>query len=66
MDKRLTLTDQENKLYHPEAIIIASGASLRRLGVPSEEEFVGRGRLAVRDVRWRIFSRPGRRGRRRW
>ena len=43
LDKRLTLTDQENKTYHPEAIIIASGASLRKLGVPGEEEFVGRG-----------------------
>jgi thioredoxin reductase (NADPH) len=43
MDKRLTLTDQENKTYHPEAIIIASGASLRKLGVPREEEFIGRG-----------------------
>jgi len=43
LDKRLSLTDQENKTYHPEAIIVASGASLRRLGVPSEEEFLGRG-----------------------
>jgi thioredoxin reductase (NADPH) len=43
LDKRLTLTDQENKTYHPEAIIIASGASPRKLGVRGEEEFVGRG-----------------------
>jgi thioredoxin reductase (NADPH) len=43
LDKRLTLTDQENKTYHPEAVIIASGASLRKLGVPREEEFLGRG-----------------------
>jgi thioredoxin reductase (NADPH) len=43
LGKRLTLTDHENKTYHPEAIIIASGASLRKLGVPGEEEFVGRG-----------------------
>jgi thioredoxin reductase (NADPH) len=41
--KRLTLTDQNNKIYHPEAIIIASGASLRKLGVPREDEFHGRG-----------------------
>ena len=41
--KRLTLTDQNNKIYHPEAIIIASGASLRKLGVPREDEFLGRG-----------------------
>jgi thioredoxin reductase (NADPH) len=43
LDQRLTLTDQENKTYHPEAIIIASGASLRKLGLPREEEFLGRG-----------------------
>jgi thioredoxin reductase (NADPH) len=43
LDKRLTLTDQDNKNYHPEAIIIASGASLRKLGIPHEEEFLGRG-----------------------
>jgi thioredoxin reductase (NADPH) len=42
-DKRLTLTDLEGKTYHPEAIIIASGASLRKLSVPGEEEFIGRG-----------------------
>jgi thioredoxin reductase (NADPH) len=40
---RLALTDQENGAYHPEAIIVASGAALRRLGVPREEEFLGRG-----------------------
>jgi thioredoxin reductase (NADPH) len=40
---RLTLTDDSNKSYHPEAIIIASGASARKLGVPGEEEFAGKG-----------------------
>ncbi len=43
LDQRLTLTDRERKSYHPESIIIASGASLRKLGVPGEEEFLGRG-----------------------
>ena len=43
LNERLTLTDQENKSYHPEAVIIASGGSLRKLGVPREEDFVGRG-----------------------
>lgn len=43
LGKRLTLTDQENKTYHPEAIIIASGASPRKLGIPGEEELAGRG-----------------------
>lgn len=40
---RLTLTDEHGATYYPDAIIVASGASLRRLGVPGEEEFVGRG-----------------------
>jgi thioredoxin reductase (NADPH) len=40
---RIRLIDQENKTHYPEAMIIASGASLRKLGVPREEEFVGRG-----------------------
>jgi thioredoxin reductase (NADPH) len=39
----LTLKDQEQANYHPEAVIIASGAALRKLGVPREEEFIGRG-----------------------
>jgi thioredoxin reductase (NADPH) len=43
LGRHLTLTDQENTSYHPEAIIIASGATLRKLGVPREEEFMGRG-----------------------
>jgi thioredoxin reductase (NADPH) len=43
LDKRITITDQDNKTYHPEAIIVASGASLRKLNVPGEEEFMGRG-----------------------
>lgn len=40
---RLTLTDEGGKTWRPDAVIIASGASLRKLGVPGEEEFVGRG-----------------------
>ncbi len=40
---RLTITDEEGKTHHPEAVIIASGAHARGLGVPGEEAFVGRG-----------------------
>lgn len=43
LGERLTLTDEHNKTYHPDAIIVASGASPRKLDVPGEEEFVGRG-----------------------
>jgi len=43
LDTRLTLTDQENRTFHPNAIIVASGATLRKLGVPGEEELYGRG-----------------------
>lgn len=40
---RLTLTDEEGTAHQPETVIVASGGSLRRLGVPGEEEFAGRG-----------------------
>ncbi len=43
LDKRLTLTSDESTTYHPEAVIVASGAALRKLGVPREDEFLGRG-----------------------
>jgi thioredoxin reductase (NADPH) len=39
----LRITDAEGREYRPEVIIVASGASLRKLGVPGEEEFLGRG-----------------------
>ena len=40
---RLVLTDGEGAEHHPEVVIVASGASLRKLGVPGEEQFTGRG-----------------------
>ena len=40
---RLLLTDDQGVVYKPEAVIVASGASLRQMGVPGEEEFLGRG-----------------------
>jgi thioredoxin reductase (NADPH) len=43
LGRRLALTDQESAIYHPEAIIVASGATLRKLGVAREAEFLGRG-----------------------
>lgn len=43
LNSRLTLTDQDNRTYQPEAIIVASGATLRKLGLPGEEQFIGRG-----------------------
>jgi thioredoxin reductase (NADPH) len=43
LGERLCLTDEDKKTYQPEAIIVASGASLRKLGVLREEELVGRG-----------------------
>jgi thioredoxin reductase (NADPH) len=39
----LTLTDETGRSWRPEAVIVASGAALKPLGVPGEEEFVGRG-----------------------
>jgi thioredoxin reductase (NADPH) len=43
LNARLTLTDQDSRTYHPEVVIVASGATLRKLGVPGEEQFIGRG-----------------------
>ncbi len=40
---RLTLTAEDEAIYHPETVVVASGAALRKLGVPREEEFTGRG-----------------------
>ncbi len=41
--ERLVLTDWEGQAHTPEAVIVASGATLRKLGVPGEEQFTGRG-----------------------
>jgi thioredoxin reductase (NADPH) len=43
LNKRLALTDQQQKTWHPEAIIVASGTAPRKLQVPGEDEFSGRG-----------------------
>jgi thioredoxin reductase (NADPH) len=40
---RIELTDGGGNICKPEAVIIATGGSLRKLGVPGEEEFAGRG-----------------------
>ncbi len=39
----IELTDWEGQVHRPEVTIVASGASLRKLGVPGEEQFAGRG-----------------------
>jgi thioredoxin reductase (NADPH) len=41
--ERITLVDSEGITYHPEAVIVASGGTLRKLGVPGEEALYGRG-----------------------
>ncbi len=38
-----TLKTQNNKEYQADSIIITAGASPRRLGVPGEDEYIGRG-----------------------
>jgi thioredoxin reductase (NADPH) len=43
LGQRLRLTDQGGRTFQPEAVIIASGASLRRLGLAGEEALLGRG-----------------------
>jgi len=51
---RLTIRTEDGALYEPDAVIIASGASLRRLGVWP-------GRVALRIMRRQLFSQSGRR-----
>jgi thioredoxin reductase (NADPH) len=43
LGEKIVLTDHSGEIHHPDAVIIASGASLRPLGVPGEEEYLGRG-----------------------
>ncbi len=40
---RLEIETDAGNSYVPEAVVVASGASLRKLGVPGEDEFAGRG-----------------------
>jgi thioredoxin reductase (NADPH) len=40
---KLTLTDGEGGVHHPDAIVVASGGSARKLGVEGEESWAGRG-----------------------
>lgn len=40
---QLELVDGSGTSYRPEAVIVATGGSLRKLGVPGEDHFAGRG-----------------------
>ena len=40
---QLELVDGSGTSYRPEAVIVATGGSLRKLGVPGEDHFSGRG-----------------------
>jgi thioredoxin reductase (NADPH) len=40
---RLTLATDGGQTFHPEAVIVATGARLRKLGVPGEDALAGRG-----------------------
>ncbi|MBK8418780.1 NAD(P)/FAD-dependent oxidoreductase [Candidatus Villigracilis saccharophilus] len=44
----------DGKHYHARAILIASGASYRRLDVPGEDNFIGRDSF-LRHLRWSIL-----------
>ena len=52
--------------YTCDALIIATGASAKYLGLPSEQAFMGKGSERLRDLRRLLLPRPGSvRGRRR-
>lgn len=40
---KLALIEDSGRTHHPDALVLAMGASLRKLGVPGEEELAGRG-----------------------
>jgi thioredoxin reductase (NADPH) len=40
---KLALTDGSGEVHSPAAVIVASGGALKKLGVPGEEAFLGRG-----------------------
>ena len=58
---------RRRRRIHAHAVIVATGASARFLGIPSEERLQGPRRLGVRDLRRGVLPRQGRlrRGRRR-
>ncbi|MCX5783189.1 MAG: thioredoxin-disulfide reductase [Elusimicrobia bacterium] len=43
LQKPFTIHTSEGAVYSPKAIIIATGAKARWLGIPSEKKFIGRG-----------------------
>ena len=43
LSKKIVLTDEGGHAYNPDAVVVASGASLKKLGVPGEVELKGRG-----------------------
>ena len=43
LGERIEVIDGSGETFKPEAVIVATGGSLRKLGVPGEEEFAGRG-----------------------
>ena len=52
-------------LYLADAVVIATGAQARWLGLPSESGIAGGGRLGLRHLRRVLLPRQARRGRRR-
>src|ERR1700761_3327457 len=43
LNGRISLRDAQSNTYHPNAVIVASGATPRKLNLPREDEFLGRG-----------------------
>lgn len=63
-DKPFTLKG-DNGVYTCDALIVATGASARYLGLPSEQQFMGQG-LRLRYLRRVFLPQSGRRRSGRW
>ena len=59
------LTGDGGAQYFADALVIATGAQAKYLGLPSEEHLKGRGSLGLRDLRRLFLSRQEGRGDRR-
>ena len=64
-DEPVKTVHTDDASYTAKSLIIATGGSHNKLGVPGEDEFSGRGCLLLRCLRRQLLPRAGRGGGRR-